>query len=66
MEPAHVKHETTDLEQSSQGVIHAKGVNEHVDGRTVLAAQGDLKVAQMTQLLKRIDEPLDNRGAAYR
>ncbi len=62
VEPAHIQHEPSDLQQSSRGVVHAKGVNQHVDGRIVLAPQRGLKVAQMTQLLKRLGDPLALRG----
>ena len=51
MEAGDIEHQAANLQQPSEVVIHAEGIDEDVDGRTVLAAKRGLEVPQVAIFL---------------
>ena len=49
----HIEHQSAHLQQPPQIVVEAKGIDQDVNGRSVLAPQSRLKITQVTALLHR-------------
>src|SRR5579862_3008899 len=49
-----IEHQAPNLEQLSPAVVHAKSVDQDVNGRPVFAPQGGLKIVQLALLIQKL------------
>src|SRR5579863_10462122 len=53
-QPGYIEHETADLHQPALIVVQAKSVDQHMNGKAILAAQGRLEIAQVAVLFHHL------------